>query len=68
MALIVSIVYSAASSKMHKAEAIHDNSKKKKKDAFAAHTAIPMEMYWFLDAFGTQLLLLELSSYVAHGF
>lgn len=40
----------------------------KKKDAFAAHTAIPMEMYWFLDAFGTQLLLLELSSYVAHGF
>lgn len=40
----------------------------KKKDAFAAHTAIPMEMYWFLDAFGTQLLLLELSSYVARGF
>lgn len=40
----------------------------KKKDAFAAHTAIPKEMYWFLDAFGTQLLLLELSSYVAHGF
>lgn len=31
LALIVSIVYSAASSKMHKAEAIHDNSKKKKK-------------------------------------
>lgn len=47
---------------------MHRPGTKKKKDAFAAHTAIPKEMYWFLDAFGTQLLLLELSSYVAHGF